>query len=114
MTGAILIYICCANTDEAQLVGSKAVEASLAACANILPGMRSIYRWQGKIESASETVLLLKTRADLFDACADLVRRHHSYQLPCIVALPIAHGTADFLAWIMAQTLPAGALAPSH
>ncbi len=104
MTDAIVIYVCCVDAEQAQHIGKLAVQARLAACANIIPGMQSIYEWQGKLEEGRETILLLKTQAKHFDACAALVKANHSYELPCIVALPIAHGTPDFLAWIEAQT----------
>ncbi len=105
MTGAIVIYVVCANASEAMRIGETAVAARLAACANILPGMASIYHWQGKIEQAQESVLLLKTRADLFEACADKVRALHGYTVPCIIALSVTSGTPDYLEWLMAETV---------
>lgn len=104
MTNALVIYVVCSDTAEAQRIGEAIVAARLAACANIMPGMASIYHWQGKIEQAQETVLLLKTRTDLFGECAAQVRSMHSYTLPCIIALPVAAGTADYLDWLMAET----------
>lgn len=104
MSGAILVYITCKDTEQAEKIAGAVVAARLAACANILPGMKSLYRWQGKIETAQECMLLLKTRSDLFDDCAALVRSLHSYETPCIVALPLVNGTPDFLDWIIAQT----------
>jgi periplasmic divalent cation tolerance protein len=104
MADALFVYICCKDRAQAEHIAMAAVEARLAACANIIPGMQSIYRWEGKVESAQETVLLLKTQAMHFEACAALVRRLHSYEVPCIVALPIAQGTPDYLGWIKEQT----------
>lgn len=104
MSDALFVYVCCKDSAQAESIATAAVEARLAACANIIPGMRSIYRWEGKIESAQEVVLLLKTQAAHFDVCAALVRRLHSYEVPCIVAMPIVKGTADYLAWIAAET----------
>ena len=101
---AILLYIVCASPAEAKAIGLKAVESRHAACANILPGMSSIYRWEGRVETTAETILLLKTRAALFESCAALVRASHSYATPCIIALPIAQGTPDYLNWLTAQT----------
>lgn len=104
MTEAVVIYVCCADTDQAQRIGQLAVQQRLAACANIIPGMQSIYEWQGKLEQGQETILLLKTQAKHFEACAALVKANHSYELPCIIALPITQGAPDFLAWIKGQT----------
>ena len=76
----------------------------LAACANIIPGMTSIYHWEGKLARESEVVLILKTRAELFSAIEARVKELHSYDNPCIIALPIAAGAAPFLAWLAAET----------
>lgn len=104
MKDAIVIYVACVATEEARQIGQAVVAARLAACANILPGMESIYHWQGKIEQARETVLLLKTRADLFASCAAKVRELHSYAVPCIIALPVVAGAPDYLEWLAAET----------
>lgn len=103
MSDALIIYITCKDDGQAESIATAVVEARLAACANIIPGMRSIYHWESKIESAQEVVLLLKTQAAHFDACAALVRQMHSYEVPCIVALPIVKGTTDFLEWLKEQ-----------
>ncbi len=76
----------------------------MAACANVLPGVRSIFRWEGKISDEREVLLLLKTRSDLFDRLAETVKRLHTYQVPEIVALPIEFGSPDYLAWIREST----------
>ncbi|MBP7253559.1 MAG: divalent-cation tolerance protein CutA [Alphaproteobacteria bacterium] len=104
MSDAIIVYVCCKDSAQAECIATAAVEERLAACANIIPGTRSIYRWEGKTESTQEVVLLLKTQAVHFEACAALVRRLHSYEVPCIVALPIEKGTPDFLGWLKEQT----------
>lgn len=96
----VFVYITCANVDEARKIGSMAVAEHLASCANIIPGMSSIYRWEGKIETADETVLILKSRAVLFDRLAGEVRKLHSYSTPCIMALPVTHCDPKFMDWI--------------
>jgi len=106
MPDAILIYITCANPSEADTIGRALVEERLVACVNILPGMRSIYRWQGKVETAEETVLIAKTAATRFADVEARVKRLHSYTVPCIVELPVIAGSADYLAWIAAQSAP--------
>lgn len=100
MTGALFVYVTAPTLDEARLLGRTAVEEGLAACANILPGMESIYRWQGRIETASEAVLILKTTAQRFDELAARLKALHSYECPCIAALPLASIWPDYLRWI--------------
>lgn len=104
---ARLVYVTAPSLAEAERLGRLAVEARLAACANILPGMRSLYWWKGALESAEETVLVLKTREELVPALTEALTKAHSYEVPCVVALPILAGNKDFLAWIDAETAPA-------
>ena len=111
MLEAILVYVTCPDAAVAESIGRTAVDERLAACANLLPGMRSIYRWQGRVESAEEIVLILKSTRDCWIALEGRVRALHPYTVPCIVALPITAGSAPFLAWIEAETGPA--LAPA-
>jgi periplasmic divalent cation tolerance protein len=94
------VYITCESTRQAEEIGAALVEQRLAACANILPGMRSVYWWQGKVERAEETVLIAKTRDDLVGRLTDAVKSMHSYEVPCVVAVPIIGGNPDFLDWI--------------
>lgn len=103
---AQLVYVTAPTLAEAESLARLAVEGRLAACANILPGMRSLYWWQGRLESADETVLLLKTTAELAPALIRALTEAHSYDCPCVVALPIATGNPDFLRWIEAETGP--------
>jgi periplasmic divalent cation tolerance protein len=102
--GAISVYIVAADEDEAGRIADSLVAARLAACVNILGVVRSVYRWQGKIEHAEEVAMIAKTRAALFEALAAHVRRLHSYEVPAIVAWPILDGDADYLAWIAGET----------
>jgi periplasmic divalent cation tolerance protein len=106
-TSFFFIYVTCPDQTVADVIARGAVEARLAACANLLPGMRSVYRWQGEVESADEVVLLLKTIESRLPELMAWVRVRHPYRTPCIVALPIVAGDADFLAWIAAETKPA-------
>lgn len=101
------IYITCASTEEAENIGAVLVERRLAACANILPGMRSLYRWKGKVERGEEAVLIVKTRTELVAELTDAVKAVHSYEVPCVAALPITGGNPDFLRWIRDETGPA-------
>jgi periplasmic divalent cation tolerance protein len=106
---ACLAYVTTASRDEALRIGRAMVEDRLAACANLIDPMTSIYRWQGKIEEGRECVLILKTELALIDALTARVKALHSYTVPCVVAWPIAAGNADFLRWIGDETLGAGA-----
>lgn len=104
MTDARFIYITCESDDQARAIGRSMVEERLAACANILPGMESVYWWQGKIETGRETVLILKSTSDLVPSLSERVKELHGSEVPCVVALPIDGGNADYLAWISQQT----------
>lgn len=103
---AQLVYVTAPSLAEAESLARLAVEGRLAACANILPAMRSLYWWQGKLEGADEAVLLLKTTDALVPALTKALTEAHSYDCPCVVALPIASGNPDFLRWIEAETAP--------
>jgi len=101
---AIVVLVTAASRAEASRIGRALVKAELAACANVLPGIRSLFRWKGKVCDAGEVLLVIKSRADLFGALACEVRRLHSYEVPEIIALPIIHGTSDYLSWIRQTT----------
>lgn len=108
MGGLCMVYVTAPTAEEAAAIGRVLVEARLAACANVFDGLRSIYRWQGRIEDAREAALILKTREELVPALTEKVRALHSYACPCVVSLPLTGGSADFLAWIRDETAPAG------
>ncbi|MDD9899636.1 MAG: divalent-cation tolerance protein CutA [Alphaproteobacteria bacterium] len=91
--------------DAAKKLAATVVEERLAACANILPGMTSVYRWRGKIEEGAEAVVIFKTQADLFPVLKDRITALHSYDTPCIIALPVVDGHQPFLEWIQAETV---------
>ena len=103
-TGAVVVYVTAADREAALELGRALVEARLAACANVIDGMESVYWWEGKLEQASEAVLVLKTRAALVESLTERVRALHAYDCPCVVALPIVGGNLDYLAWIAAET----------
>ncbi len=96
----IFVYITCKDREEAQTIGKAVVQQRLAACANILDGMESIYWWEGKLESSKETILILKSVESKTEALINLVKEVHSYSVPCIVTLPIENGNPDYLKWI--------------
>jgi periplasmic divalent cation tolerance protein len=98
------VYVTTGNPDEAAILGRAVVGERLAACANVLPSITSIYRWEGKLEEAGETALILKTRVELIEPLTARIKALHSYECPCIVALPVAGGNPAFLEWICAET----------
>jgi len=106
MSQVLFVYVTASDLDEAERIGEAVVEARLAACANVLDGMRSIFRWQGSVQKGREAILILKTREDLFDNLKQRIVELHSYELPCVVAMSIATGHEPFLDWIASETGP--------
>jgi periplasmic divalent cation tolerance protein len=104
MERAVFVYTTYPSIVEAEEAGRALVEQRLAACVNILPGMISHYHWQGAVERAEETVMLIKTRASLADAVCAQVKACHSSQTPAILVLPIESVDQTYLAWLMAET----------
>jgi periplasmic divalent cation tolerance protein len=102
---SLLVITNCPDEDTANAIALAAVEARLAACVNILPRVQSVYRWQGKVESASEIPLLFKTTAANYPALEANIRERHPYELPEIIALPISQGLPAYLNWVAAETI---------
>jgi periplasmic divalent cation tolerance protein len=100
-----VVYVTASDIGEARRVALAVVEKRLAACANILPGVESLYWWEGQVQSANETAVIFKTRPSLVPALSDAVKAAHSYQFPCVVVLPITGGNADYLRWIGDETV---------
>ncbi|AWK85337.1 divalent-cation tolerance protein CutA [Azospirillum thermophilum] len=100
----VLAYITAGSREEALRIGRALVEERLAACANILDGMTSVYRWKGVVEQADEAVLIAKTRRSLFDRLAARVRDLHSYDVPCVIELPVERGDPGYLGWLREAT----------
>jgi periplasmic divalent cation tolerance protein len=100
MTDKRIILSTCGSEDEARKIAQHLVEQRLAACVNIIPQIESVYRWQGKLESSREWLLLIKTNADQFPAVRDAVRAMHSYELPECIAINIEDGSAEYLRWL--------------
>lgn len=100
----VLVYMTAKDVDEAEKLGQALVSKRLAACVNIIPGMRSMYWWDGAVQSGEEVVVLAKTRAELAAALTAEVKALHSYEVPCIVTMNIDGGDPDFLNWIGMET----------
>ncbi len=100
MTNAVVVLCTCADRGEAARIAQALVGAHLAACVNILPGITSIYRWQGKVEEAEEVLLFAKTTLERFPGLRDRITELHSYETPEIIAVPIAEGSEKYLRWL--------------
>ena len=102
-----LLYVTAPSIDIAQTIARDLLEARLIACANILPGMLSIYRWDGVIQEESEVVLLAKTVASQVESAIARIKALHPYDCPCIISLEMKDGFPPFLNWISDETCPA-------
>ncbi len=100
MTDKCIVLTTCALQEEADKIGRHLVENRLAACVNIIPQIKSIYRWQGNVETAQEWLLLVKTTAERFEPVREAIRALHSYELPECVSIAIEKGSAAYLQWI--------------
>ncbi len=100
------VYVTCGSREEARLIASTVVPARLAACANVVPGMESLYMWKGELARDEETVLVLKTAEDRLEELRARVVELHSYEIPCVVALEIADAEPAYLAWLVEKTRP--------
>lgn len=103
MSDDYLLVLCtCPDRSCADSLAETLLRERLAACVNILPGVESVYRWEGAIERAGELLLLIKTERQAFAALQEQIRRQHPYQVPEIIALPIVAGSNDYLQWVSA------------
>jgi periplasmic divalent cation tolerance protein len=104
MERAVFVYTTWPTTAQAEDAGRALVERRLAACVNILPGMISHYRWEGRLERAEEAVMIIKTRASLADAVSAAVKELHSYATPAILVMPLESVEGTYLGWLLAET----------
>ena len=104
MTDKRIVHSTAGSEQEAHKIAHILVKRRLAACVNILPGVQSIYRWKGEIESAQEWLLLIKTRADKFSAVRDAIGELHSYEVPECIVLEIEDGSLAYLQWLEKAT----------
>jgi periplasmic divalent cation tolerance protein len=96
----IVVFVTCADESVARNLAAAVLEPRLAACVNILPGVRSLYRWNGEIQDDAEVMCIMKTRADRFEDLRRAIAEAHPYEVPEIIALPIAAGHKPYLDWI--------------
>lgn len=106
MADTLIVLTNLPDAASAHALAERLVNARLAACANVLAPCTSIYRWQGAVEQAEETPLLLKTSAERYAALEAAIRAEHPYELPEIVAVPVVRGLPAYLAWVAAETTP--------
>jgi periplasmic divalent cation tolerance protein len=99
-TGRVVIFVTTSSEAEARKVADLLLTKRKAACVNIVPRVDSSFWWQGKLDSARESLLIIKTKASLLPEIIDLVKKVHSYSVPDIIALPIIGGNEDYLKWI--------------
>ena len=104
MERAVFVYTTWPTAVEAEAAGRQLVERRLAACVNILPGMTSIYRWQGAVERGEEAVMIIKTRASRAAEVSEAVKRLHSYETPAILVMPLESVEKSYLGWLLAET----------
>lgn len=100
----LVVLVTAGSVEEARAIGDAVVEAKLAACASIIDRVQSIFMWQGKKTSETESLLLLKTTRGRFSELQERIKAMHSYSVPEIIALPIILGSQDYLAWLEAET----------
>jgi periplasmic divalent cation tolerance protein len=100
MTDKIVVLCTCASPEDGERLARALVTGRLAACVNVLPGMRSFYRWKGEIEAADECLLVIKSSRSVFAALSAAIERLHPYEVPEVIALPVVEGSSNYLNWL--------------
>jgi periplasmic divalent cation tolerance protein len=103
MTDALIVFCTCSSHEEARKLAHSIVDQEAAACVNLVPAVESVYRWEGKIESAHEILLLIKTTRERFSALRELIIKLHSYDTPEVIAVPVVAGLPKYLDWLGAK-----------
>ena len=107
MTDKVVVYTTCGNITEAESIARNLIDNRLAACVNVVPGLLSYYRWQGKVENDTELLLMIKTAGSLVDEVRNALETLHSYDLPEMIVLPIIGGSPNYLEWLEQEVQPA-------
>ena len=97
------VMFCTTPVEMAEMVADALVESRVAACVNIVPTVRSVYRWKGAVEREDEALLVIKTTAERVESVMDRIRRIHPYDVPEVISLPIEEGLPEYLDWLRAQ-----------
>lgn len=100
----LVILVTAVNQEEARRIGKGMVDAKLAACANIIPGIQSIYRWKGKVVKAQEVLIILKSTRPRYRALEKAIKSMHTYETPEIIALPVKEGLDRYIGWVHSET----------
>ena len=100
----IVVFVTASSADEAERLGNLIVSSGLAACTNIVKGIQSIFWWDNRLNTETECLMIIKTTMDRYSDLENAVRKHHSYSVPEIIALPIVRGSASYLEWIRGET----------
>jgi periplasmic divalent cation tolerance protein len=100
----LVVFITTSSYEEARKIADTLIAQKKAACVNIVPKVNSLFRWKGKIEEAEESLMVVKTRAELFSDVESTVKSMHGYEVPEIIALPVVEGNPDYLAWLKEET----------
>ena len=103
MSDHLVVLSTVAKAEDAERIGRALVEGGLAACVNVVPAVTSIYKWKGKLEREEERLLVIKTRADRFEALREALVALHPYEMPEVLALPVAGGHGPYLEWLDAN-----------
>ncbi|XP_011016890.1 PREDICTED: protein CutA, chloroplastic isoform X1 [Populus euphratica] len=101
---SIVVYVTVPNREAGKKLASSIVKEKLAACVNIVPGIESVYQWQGEIQSDAEELLIIKTRQSLLEALTEHVKANHEYEVPEVISLPITGGSIPYLKWLKDST----------
>jgi periplasmic divalent cation tolerance protein len=101
MAKEVLVVLVTCPPDRAQAIADALVEERVAACVNLVPGLQSVYRWKGEVHHDTEALLLVKTTRDRFEALKQAVLKHHPYELPEVIAVPVDRGHTPYLEWVI-------------
>lgn len=104
MEELMMVYVTASSREEAARIGEGAVKKRLAACANIVDGLTSIYHWEGEVRKDNEAFLLLKTKSSLFSELEKEIKELHSYSCPCITGIPLSQVNSEYAEWVVKET----------
>eukprot|EP00200_Dunaliella_tertiolecta_P003429 CAMPEP_0202339062 /NCGR_PEP_ID=MMETSP1126-20121109/1089_1 /ASSEMBLY_ACC=CAM_ASM_000457 /TAXON_ID=3047 /ORGANISM="Dunaliella tertiolecta, Strain CCMP1320" /LENGTH=124 /DNA_ID=CAMNT_0048929567 /DNA_START=477 /DNA_END=851 /DNA_ORIENTATION=+ len=104
--GVMIAYVTCGNQESANKLSDQLIEANLAACVNIVPGLTSVYKWEGKVEHDQELLLIIKTKESLMPELTEFVKKNHPYDEPEVIGLPVQAGSPSYLSWVLSNTKP--------
>lgn len=108
MTDKVIVFSTCSSTEEANRIARGLVEERLAACVNVVNGVRSIYQWQGSVHEGEEVMLVVKSRRDLLGRLQERLANMHSYEVPEAIAIPVVDGLPAYLEWLERELNPPG------